>query len=108
MSSTSDATAPSLNFQVIFRDALTKYTKQTGKDLLNEPLATRIRGCSSSSEILGVFQEQAQAFQQFRNGNSKLFKWLEPIVNVLNAFAPTLSAGVGHVSPTKLVIIISP
>jgi hypothetical protein len=110
MSSTSDATAPSPNFQAIFRDALTKYTKQTGRDLLNEPLAAKIRGCNSSDEILGVFQEQAQAFQQFRIGDSRLFEWLGPIVNVLHALATnaTLSAGVSLVSPTKTNPIISP
>ena len=108
ISSASNATAPSPNLQTILTDAFAKYTKKTGKDLLTERLATRIRDCSSSDEIRGVFQEQAQAFQQFRNGDSKLFKWLKPIVYVLNAFAPTLSAGVGHVSPTKLVIFISP
>jgi hypothetical protein len=109
MSSASNATVPSPNFQTILTDALAKYTKQTGKDLLNEPLATKIQGCNSSDEILGVFQEQAQAFQQFRNGDSKLFKWLRPIVNVLYALATdatlaTLSAGVSLVSPTNLVI----
>jgi len=107
MSSTSDATAPSPNFPTILRDALAKYIKQTGKDLLNEPLAAKIRGCNSSDEILGVFQEQAQAFQQFRNGDSRLFKWLRPIVNVLHALATnaTLSAGVSLVGPTNLMII---
>ena len=106
MSSTNDATAPSLNFQTILRDALIKYTKQTGKDLLNEPLAAKIRDCNSSDEILGVFQEQAEAFQQFRNGDSRLFKWLRPIVNVLHALATnaTLSAGVSLVSPADLII----
>jgi hypothetical protein len=106
MSSASNAAAPSPNFQTILTDALAKYTKKTGKDLLTEQLATRIRGCNSSDEILGVFQEQAQAFQQFRNGDSRLFKWLSPIVNVLHALATNaaLSAGVSLVSPTSLVI----
>jgi hypothetical protein len=106
MSSASNATAPSPNFQTILTDALAKYTKKTGKDLLTEPLATRIRDCNSSDEILVVFQEQAQAFQQFRNGDSRLFKWLSPIVNVLHALATNaaLSVGVSLVSPISLVI----
>ena len=106
MSSASNAPAPSPNIQAIFTDALAKYTEKTGKDLLTEQLATSIQGCKSSDEILRVFQEQARAFQQFRNGDSRLFKWLSPIVNVLHALATNaaLSAGVSLVSQTSLVI----
>lgn len=106
MSSTSDSTVSAFNYQQILSDALAHYTKQTGKILLNHPLAATIRGCDSSDAILGVFQEQAQAFQQFRDGDPRLFMWLRSIVNGLHALSTcaTLDIEVSLVSPRELVI----
>jgi fungal STAND N-terminal Goodbye domain len=75
------------DFEALFNAALAKYTKQTGKDLRNHPLADRIDGCDNPDSILDIFQEQSQAFDEFRNGDTKLFKWLRPVVNVLHALS---------------------
>ena len=109
MSSASDT---SFNFERIFSAALAEYTKQTGKNLRNHPLANRIDSCNSAESILGIFEEQSQAFEIFRNSDikqSKLLKWLKPVVNVLHALSTNevFKACVGHVSPATFLIIHS-
>jgi len=89
--------------------ALAKYTKQTGKDLRNHPLAFKINQCDSAESILAVFHEQAQEFDEFRNGNSKLIKWLQPIVSGLYTLSNSsaLRDGVNLVSPGKFLQVRS-
>lgn len=105
MSSAPDTT--SSNFEALFDAALERYTKQTGKDLLNHPLVHRIDGCNSPNSILEILQEQAQMFDQFRNGDTKLIKWLQPVVNGVHSLSTSasLNAGASLVSPTNFVII---
>ena len=83
----SNTASTTSNFQNLFNAALAKYTKQTGKDLRNHPLADRIDSCDSPDSILDIFKEQSRAFVEFRNGDTKLFKWLRPVVNVLHALS---------------------
>lgn len=82
---------------------MVKYTKQTGQDLRNHPLASKIDRCDSAESILAIFQEQAKAFQEFRDRDPKLLKYLRPTVDGLYALstAPALSATIGLVSPTN-------
>ena len=98
MSSTTDPAAPS-NLQSILAAALEKYTAQTGKDLQNDPLAAEIRLCESPDDILHVFQAKAHEFTEFRNDNSKLMKFLNPIIDGLHALSnnAALSAGISLV-----------
>jgi len=94
------ASPTSSDFEALFNTALTKYTEQTGKDLRNHPLAHRIGRCNSPDSLLDVFQEQAQAFEEFRSGDRRLTKWLQPIVNCVYALSTNaaLSSGVSVVS----------
>jgi fungal STAND N-terminal Goodbye domain len=103
MSSATDPAAPS-NLQSILAAALEKYTAQTGKDLQNDPLTAEIRRCESSDDILHVFQAKAREFDEFRDDNSKLVKYLNPIVDCLDALSnnAALSAGVSLVSLSLL------
>ena len=93
MSHTHD-TSTSSNFRLIFDNALKAYQKRTKNDLLTHPLARRFEDCDSASSILAVLQEQAQELNQSQRSNTK---WLNPTVNVLNAFSETLGEGVGSV-----------
>jgi hypothetical protein len=99
----------SANFEILFNVALVKYCKQTGEDLRNHPLAARINSCDSPESILNIFQEQAQAFEESRRGDARLFKWLIPIVNVLHALSTNaiLSDGISLVSPADFLIVRS-
>jgi hypothetical protein len=83
----------------MFETALANYEKQTGKDLSKHPFADKLRGCDSADSVLHLFQEQAQAFDEYRNGDRNLMKWLSQTVHLLHALASseTLSEGVGLV-----------
>jgi hypothetical protein len=89
-----------INFEGIFNAALAKYANQTGLDLSNHPLTSKVYGCDSAESILAIFQEQAKAFHEFRHGDPKLMKWLQPVVTGLYALSasPALSSGVSLVS----------
>src|SRR5260221_13403460 len=84
MSSSINTTTPASNFEALFDAALTKYTKRTGKGLSDHPLTAMLDRCSSPDDVLAIFEEQAKAFDEFRNGDPKLIKWLRPIVDGLH------------------------
>ena len=90
--SASNTASTASHFQTLFNAALAKYTKQTGKDLRSHPLADKIDNCDGPDSILNIFQEQAQAFDEFRNGDTKLLKWLRPVVNVIHALSTNADA----------------
>jgi hypothetical protein len=106
MSSASNRTSTPSNFEALFDAALEKYTKRTGQDLRNHDLARMLDRCKSPDEILAIFKEQSQAFDQFRNGDPKLIRWLTPIVNGLYAISRSaaISAGASLVSLTQYPI----
>ncbi|KAH9177925.1 hypothetical protein EDB89DRAFT_1931718 [Lactarius sanguifluus] len=92
MSSSTKAT-PS-DSKSILDAALSEYKKKSGKELLDHPLATEVQRCESVDAILAIIQGQAKAFQQFRDGDQRLMKWINPVVDVLFTFSATLSEGV--------------
>jgi hypothetical protein len=106
MSSAPDTNYIPSNFEALFDAALAKYAKQTGTDLRNHPLAYMIDSCNSPDSVLAIFEEQAKAFDEFRNGDSKLVKWLRPVVNGLHAISSSaaLTAGVDLVSSPEFYI----
>ncbi|KAF8269617.1 hypothetical protein EI94DRAFT_1699413 [Lactarius quietus] len=77
--------------------ALNEYKKTTGKELLDHPLATELQRCGTVDGILAIFQRQADAFQQFRDGDHRLIKWISPVVDVLYTFSDTFGAVGGAV-----------
>ena len=93
MSHTNPTSTPS-NFRLIFDDALKAYKKRTKNDLLTHPLADRFEACDSAGSMLTVLQEQVQELNESQRSNTK---WLDPTVNVINAFSETLGEGVGSV-----------
>jgi hypothetical protein len=74
-------------FEALLDAAVSKYKKRTGQDLRDHPLAAIIDRCQSLDAILAIFQEQSRAFDEFRNGDPKLIKWLTPVVNGLYAIS---------------------
>ena len=95
-------------FQAIFDVALKDYTEKTGKDLcdLDHPLASKLDSCDNPDDILDIFQEQAREFDEFRKGDTKLFKWLEPIVKVLHTLSTNKVIGnsASSVNPATAII----
>ena len=109
MSSLSNTASTSTHFDILFNAAYANFTEQTGKDIRNDPLAYRIDCCDGPDSILHIYQEQSREFDEFRKDDTKLFKWLRPIVNVLHAVSTNaaLSHSGSVVRPSTFVIVYS-
>ena len=84
----SSASNPNVSFSQfhhLFDAALSEYNKKTGKDIATDPLTFLLQDCDSSDAVLEILQEQAHAFNQFRNGDWKvqLMRRLKPTVDIL-------------------------
>ena len=90
------------SFHAVFGAALVEYARKTGKDINADPLTTRLQSCASLIEVYKVLQEQAQKFDDFRNGGRKeqIMKKLKPTVDVLLTLSNggVLGNGIGLVS----------
>jgi hypothetical protein len=102
MSSISPLNTSSSQFQSIFDAALREYSQKTGKDIVTDPISAKLQCCGSPDAVLNVLQEEAQAFNDFRNGNRKvqLMRKLKPTVDILLALSTSgvLGNGIGSVS----------
>src|SRR6266850_4959474 len=108
--STPNVTSTTSNrLEAIFNAALVEYTNQTGKDLRNHPLASKIDACDSAEAILDIFQAQAKTFDEFRKGSPKLIKWLQSLVTNLYDLStnPILITTVSLVSATKILCFLT-
>ncbi|KAN0141929.1 hypothetical protein V8E53_000391 [Lactarius tabidus] len=70
--------------------ALSHYKDKTGNGLLDHPLAIGMHRCASVDAIKAVYQGQAEAFQQFRDGDQRLMRWITRVVDVLYTVSETL------------------
>jgi hypothetical protein len=94
MSASSQEIDPSIsNFVLIFKAASERYKNLTKQDLDAHPFAEELGKCDSPAAVLNVFRVQAQAFEEFRKGDERLMKWLDPTVNILTKFSATIAAG---------------
>ena len=98
MSSTGQAASPFENVKLII-DALADYAKQTGVDLSENPFAGKLEQLRSPEDILHLLEGQERAFKDYREGNRRLTKFLNPAVKVLHGFSGILSEVAGLVSP---------
>jgi hypothetical protein len=92
------------NYRVIFDSALEAYKRKTGKDLISDPLFHSIESCNSPDAVLAILQAQILKPGQPQSSSSssnKLTTWLDPTVNVLNAFSTTIGGFAGLVSPKE-------
>jgi hypothetical protein len=97
-------------FHDIFDAALLEYNLKTGKDIMADPLTARLLSCDSSDAVLGILQEQAHAFNQYRNGDWKvqLMRRLKPIVDILFGLSTggVFGEGIGLVRLTKSIFAL--
>ena len=101
LSFASHTIASSPSFQSVFRAALDEYTKHTGNDLTDHSLSIKVESCRSPGDVLGVLEEQAKVFREFREGNKKLMKVIEPTVNVLCSLSGVFSDNISLVRPER-------
>ena len=94
---------PSSNLNSILEATLSEYQKKTGSELLEHPLAAEMKQCDSIGAFSALLQGQAREFQQFRNGDQRLMKWIDPMVNVLTTFSESLGGVASIVRPGNTV-----
>ncbi|KAH9023190.1 hypothetical protein EDB84DRAFT_1678324 [Lactarius hengduanensis] len=99
MTSLSKAPTSSLHSGSILDVALNEYRKNTGKDLLSHPLAIELQRCDSVDGILAILQRQANTFEQCRDGDRGLMKWIRSSVYILYSFSAIIGDGVGLMFP---------
>jgi hypothetical protein len=106
-SSTSHPIVSFSSFQDLVDAALSQYSQKTGKDIATDPLTARLLPCHSSDAVLSILQEQAHAFNQYRNGDWKiqLMRRLKPTVDILLALSTSGVFGEG-IGPVRLTISI--
>ena len=91
------------NYQSIFDSALERYKGKTGKDLTKDPLLRSLETCNSPDAVLAVLRAQLLGPGQSQSSDDKLTTWLDPTVNVINAFSATIGGGVGLVSLIEVI-----
>jgi hypothetical protein len=89
------ADLPKSNFISIFDAASNEYRKVTKHDLHTHPFACRLNNCDSPDAVLNIFRMQTETFDEFRKGDVRLMKWLDPMVNILFTLSATLGEGIG-------------
>ena len=94
----STQTASSSNFKLIFEKALKEYKKKTRQDLTAHPLASQLQKCESPAAVLAILQDQVDQFNQSRCSDERLQRWLNPTINVLQAFSETIGEGISFVN----------
>lgn len=105
-----NSNVPSSQFQGLFDAALREHRQKTGKDIATDPLTTSLQNCNSSDAVLGILQEQAHAFNQFRNGDWKvqLMRRLKPTVDILLGLSTSgvFGQGIGlvRVTPNRHIL----
>jgi hypothetical protein len=93
------------NYKSIFESALERYERKTGKDLTKDPLLHSLKTCNSPDAVLTLLRAQILGPGQSQSSSDKLTKWLNPTVNVINAFSATIGGAVGLVSLKKIDVI---
>ena len=93
---------PSSDLNSILDAALSEYKKKTGGGLLEHPLAAEVKRCDSIAAISAIFQGQAREFRQFKDGDQRLVKWIDPMVDTLSTFSETLGGVASIVRPGNL------
>ena len=96
------ATTSASNYQSIFDNAIEAYKKKTKKDLRSHPLLDKLQNCHSPHDVLSILYDQIPGFDQSRDTDAKLTKWLNPTVSVLCTFSGVIGGGIGPVSPKAL------
>ena len=90
---------PPSDLNSILDAALSEYKEKTGGGLLEHPLAKEVKKCDSIGAISAILQGKAREFQQFKDGDQRLMKWIDPMVETLSTFSETLGGVASIVRP---------
>jgi hypothetical protein len=85
---------PAASFEAILDKALAEYCEQIGVELDKHPFIDELRGSDSPDNILKLLEDKANAFKAYRDGNRKLIKWLNPVVQAVHTLSGVLGQAV--------------
>ncbi len=102
MSSTAQPTSSTSNVHFIVDAALADYTKITGTDLSKTPFAVALEQSNSPEVILQLLQDQEKAFNEYRDGNSRLIKSVGFTVKLIQPLTGIIREALSQVSRTWL------
>lgn len=72
------------DFDKLWRDALQRYKDETGRDLLDHPLAKAFPSHpGGADEVIKLFETQNASFSSFRAHGQKILDALRPIVDIV-------------------------
>ncbi|KAI0292988.1 hypothetical protein B0F90DRAFT_1670986 [Multifurca ochricompacta] len=96
----------SSDLQSLFQTALSEYQIKAGTNIIDHPLTTKLKTCSSADSILALLQQEAQAFRKFRGDDGKLIKFLKGTVHALYTLSTSgiLGEGIGLPFPPAKAI----
>ena len=77
-----DQSGPS-DFQELLEAAFQDYEKQTGKTLVNHPLAEKLQICDSVDSVTAVLREQTETSSEIQ-GKDKVLKPLKNVLSILH------------------------
>ncbi len=100
MSSIAQRTSSTSNVQFIIDAALAEYAKITGTDLSKTPFAVALEQSNSPELILQLLQDREKAFDEYRDGNSRLMKSVSFAVKLIQPFTAIIREALGQVSRT--------
>ena len=90
---------PPSDLNSVLDAALSEYKKTTGGGLLEHPLAKEVKECDTIGAISAILQGQAREFRQFKDGDQRLMKWIDPMVETLSSFSETFGGVASVVRP---------
>ena len=98
----------SVRFQALFDHALQAYEQKAGVSLTQHPLAIKLQSCDSVEAIIGLLQNQAQAFKDLQ-GSDKIMKSLKATISILSKLssAASLAGAFGLVRQKGLMLCLT-
>ena len=90
----SDQSGPS-HFQELFEAAFRDYERQTGKTLVNHPLAEKLQSCDSVESVTAVLREQTETSNEIW-GKNKVLKPLKNVLSVLHKLSSASAVNFGQ------------
>ena len=93
-SNMSDQSGPSY-VQNLFEAAFRDYERQTGKTLVNHPLAEKLQSCDTVESVTDLLREQTETSTEIR-GNDKVLKPLKNVLSVLHKLSSASAVNFGQ------------
>jgi hypothetical protein len=90
----SDQSGPSY-VQNLFEAAFRDYERQTGKTLVNHPLAEKLQSCDTVESVTDLLREQTETSTGIR-GKDKVLKPLKNVLSVLHKLSSASAVNFGQ------------